>query len=154
MTFGIIVWGTCSPSLMKDIERIHVRAAKIIHYLPKHVKWDKIENIYKRKFLSKMHKIFYGECPEVLKSHFTQGSKLDKERKHFTIPIQKKSNINKVYRGPLLWNSLPLNIRLIENFHTFKRSLKRAKESIKTVSFLKEASMIRSKMETIFTFKL
>ena len=54
VTYGIIVWGTCSPSLMNDIERIHARAAKIIHRLPKHIsdedaleaaKWDKIEYI-------------------------------------------------------------------------------------------------------------
>ena len=58
VTYGLIVWGTCSPSLMKDIERIHARAAKIIHHLPTHIsdedaleveKWDKIEYIYKRK---------------------------------------------------------------------------------------------------------
>ena len=55
MTYGVLVWGTCSPSLMKDIDRIHVRA---VHHLPKHIsdedaleaaKWDKIEYIYKRK---------------------------------------------------------------------------------------------------------
>ena len=100
VTYGIIVWGTCSPFLMKDIERIHVQAAKIIHLLPKHIsdedalqaaKWDKIEYIYKRKVLSKMHQIFYGECPEVLRSHFTQDSKYDKERKRFrSRNVQKK----------------------------------------------------------------
>ena len=92
----LIVWGTCSPSLMNDIEiLIHAGAAKIIHCLPKHIldedafeaaKWDKIEYIYKRKVLSKMHQIFYGKCPEVLISHFTQVNKRDKERKCFTIP--------------------------------------------------------------------
>ena len=82
MTYSIIVWGTCSPSLMKDIKRIHIRAAEIIHRLPKHIsdedalkaaKWDKIEYIYKRKVLSKMHKIFYGVDAQKhsLRSHFT-----------------------------------------------------------------------------------
>ena len=78
---------------MKDIEsRIHIRSAKIIHCLPKlisnedalkAVKWDKIEYIYKRKVLSKMHKIFYGECPELLRSHFTQDSKRDRMQLRF-----------------------------------------------------------------------
>ena len=85
---------------MKDIERIHVRAAKIIHRLPKHIldedaieaaKWDKIEYIYKRKLLSKMHQIFYCKCPEVLRSNLTQDNNRDKEPKRFTIPeVQKK----------------------------------------------------------------
>ena len=85
-----------------------------------------------------MHKIFYGECPELLRSHFTQDNKRDKERKRFMIPRCTKEirRTSIKYRGPFLWNSLPLNIRSIENFHTFKESLKGAKESIKTVSFL------------------
>ena len=156
VTYGITVWGTCSPSLMKDIKRIHARAAKIIHRLPKHIsdedaleaaKWDKIEYIYKRKVLSKMHQIFYGKCPEVLISHFIQDNNRDEERKRFTIPRCTKEigQTSIKYRGSLLWNSLPLNIRSIQNFHTFKNSHKRAKKSIKSVSFLKEASMITFK---------
>ena len=163
VTYGIIVWGTCSPSLMKDIERIHVRAVKIIHRLPRHIsdedaleaaKWDKIEYIYKRKVLSKMHKIFYGECPEVLRSHFTQDNKCDKECKRLTTPRCTKEigRTSIKYRGPLLWNSLPLNIRSTENFHTFKKSLKRAKESFKSVSFLKKASMITFKRTDYICF--
>ena len=68
-------------------------------------------------------------------------------KKRFTIPRCTKE-IGRTpikYKGPLVWNSLPLNNRSIENFHTFKKSLKRAKESIKLVSFLKEASMITLK---------
>ena len=141
VTYGIIVWSTCSPSLIKDIERIHVRSAKIIHRLPKHIsdedalkaaKWDKIEYICKRTILSKMLKIFYSECPDVLRSHFTQDNKRDKERKRFTIPrcTKEVGRTSIKYKGPLLWNSLPLNIRSIENFHIFKKSLKRAKNQI------------------------
>ena len=37
VTYGIIVWGTCSPSLIRDIERIHARTANIIHCLSKHI---------------------------------------------------------------------------------------------------------------------
>ena len=79
---------------MKDIERIHIQAMKTVHRLPKHIldedaleaaKWDKTEYIYKRKVLFKVHKVFYSECPEVLRSHFTQESKCDKEHKYFTI---------------------------------------------------------------------
>ena len=115
VTYGIIVSGTCSLSLMNDIERIHARAAKTIHRLPKHIsdedaleaaKLDKIEYIYKSKVLSKMHQIFYGKCPEVLRS---QVNKRDKERKRFTIPRCTKEigRTSIKYRGPLPWNSLP-----------------------------------------------
>ena len=30
-TYGILVWGPCSPALLHDVERIHLRAAKIIY---------------------------------------------------------------------------------------------------------------------------
>ena len=52
VTYGLSVWGTCSPSLMSDIEKIHQRAARIIHKIPKSipdnevlhtVNWDEID---------------------------------------------------------------------------------------------------------------
>ena len=95
----------------------------------------------KKKVLSKMHKIFLGEFPEVLRSPFTQDNKRDKERKRFTMYKRNRANISKVQRISSM-EQPPINIRSIENFQTFKKSLKRAKESIKSVSFLKEASMI------------
>ena len=30
-TYGILVWGPCSPALLHNVERIHLRAAKIIY---------------------------------------------------------------------------------------------------------------------------
>ena len=65
VTYGLSVWGTCSPSLMSDIEKIHQRAAGIIHKIPKSipdnevlhtVNWDEIDYIYKRKIIVLMHK--------------------------------------------------------------------------------------------------
>ena len=88
-----------------------------------------------------MHKIFLGEFPEVLRSPFTQDNKRNKERKRFTMYRRNRVNISKVRRISSM-EQPSINIRSIENFQTFKKSLKRAKESIKSVSFLKEASMI------------
>ena len=33
VTYGMLVWGTCCPSLLYDGELIHLRAAEIIHGL-------------------------------------------------------------------------------------------------------------------------
>ena len=64
VTYGIAVWGTCSQALISQLERIHARAAKLIHKLPKnisdeeallHAKWDKLDYIYKRRMLTVMH---------------------------------------------------------------------------------------------------
>ena len=35
VTFSISVWGSCSPTTFAEIDRLHLRAAKIIHSLPK-----------------------------------------------------------------------------------------------------------------------
>ena len=45
------------------------------------------------------------------------------------------------YRGPLLWNNIPLELRKVDNLETFKTLI-----NFKTlISFLKEASVIRNK---------
>ena len=33
--YGMAVWGSCSDYLMKDLELIHLRAARLIHKLPR-----------------------------------------------------------------------------------------------------------------------
>ena len=33
VTYGLVVWGSCGKSLFDELEKIHVRAAKIIYGL-------------------------------------------------------------------------------------------------------------------------
>ena len=37
VTYGMAVWGTSSPALMTEIEKPHVRAARLIHNLPRNL---------------------------------------------------------------------------------------------------------------------
>ena len=57
-TYGIAVWGSCSPAL---IHRVHRRAAQIIHKIPrtcpdseilKSAKWKSVAYMYKRRVSS------------------------------------------------------------------------------------------------------
>ena len=83
MTYGIIVSGTCSPSLMKDIERIHVRAVKIIHRLPRHFQMRmplKPQNGIKQSTSTKER--FYPSCT-----------------KYSTVNAQKYSDLIPFYPG-------------------------------------------------------
>ena len=69
IVYCITVWGTCSPSLFYDFERIHIRAAKLIDNIKdeelsneqilKRVNWRNLEYIYKHRILSIMHDIYY-----------------------------------------------------------------------------------------------
>ena len=40
VTYSMTVWWTCSPAHTEDLERIHVRAARIIHRLPRDIPDD------------------------------------------------------------------------------------------------------------------
>ena len=68
VTYGILVWGTCSPSLLNDLEHYHVRAAKMIYNITKDdltdeqilqkAKWEPLNTIYKRRILTLMHDMY------------------------------------------------------------------------------------------------
>ncbi len=156
VTYGLTVWGTCTPSQMKDIEKIHLRAARIIYKIPKTTpenevlltaNWDEIDYIYKRKILVLMHKAFYNSLPETLEMHFKPLRTRSRDSHKFEIPRCSKEigRVSIRHRGPLLWNNLPLELRKVDNLDTFKTSIKREKKLIKSISFLKEASVIMSK---------
>ena len=63
-TYGKSVWGTCSPALLHNVERIHLRAAKIIYSLAdvnletlKYIRWQSLMNVYKLKLTSLMYSV-------------------------------------------------------------------------------------------------
>ena len=37
MTYGISVWGNCSIAKMEKFEKVHLRAARIVHKIPKEI---------------------------------------------------------------------------------------------------------------------
>ena len=67
--YGILIWGNCSQTLMNSIEKIHVRAARFIHYLKKSTphytvlekaNWKPICHYYKRSIACKAYKTYNG----------------------------------------------------------------------------------------------
>ena len=66
VTYGMLVWGTCTQNKFEKIENLHVRAAMLIKNIPRTVEsnrdldkvgWDPIIHIYKRKVAIQMYKI-------------------------------------------------------------------------------------------------
>ena len=53
ITYGIIVWGDCSSTIMETLNPIHARAARIVHHQgkPQQSNWLPISYIYKRRLL-------------------------------------------------------------------------------------------------------
>ncbi len=73
VTYCLAVWGSCSESLFRDIEKVHVRTAKIIHAtkssntdedILRKVKWDPISYLYKRKLLIIMQNAYLQRVPD------------------------------------------------------------------------------------------
>ena len=68
VTFSISAWGSCSPDTSVEIEGLYLRAAKIIHSLPKNiincdllqprVHWQSLGCICKRRLAIEIFKMF------------------------------------------------------------------------------------------------
>ena len=158
VTYGIVVWGTCSQVLMSQLERIHARAAKLIHKLPKNISdekallnanWDSLDYIYKRRMLTIMHKVCHDDCPEDFKQLFDKSCGRYARNNSLVVPRvpTEQGRMSARVRGPNLWNQLPETLRSSHNQETFKRNIKMAKAAIKTSSFQKEASLTTFKQQ-------
>jgi len=67
--YGMAVWGSCSDYLMKDLELIHLRAARLIHKLPGDMEdeavlinanWMPLKYFYCSRILNITHRAFYN----------------------------------------------------------------------------------------------
>ncbi len=95
VTYAVAVWGTCSPALFNDLEKIHERAAKIIHQIPSYTdnvetmnmaRWDSLDYIYKRKILAIMHKFQYETIPDAIQDHFKKTLFHSRDGCSFNLP--------------------------------------------------------------------
>ena len=72
VTYCNLVWGTCSPTLLHEVEHIHARAAKIIYRLSDVrnqealtiAGWESINSMYKRKLLTFVYHDYKSELPD------------------------------------------------------------------------------------------
>ena len=81
ITYGIGVWGSCSKTHFTELEKIHVRAAKINFKLDwstpsaevlSRVKWPSLENIYTTRTLVLAHSVFYCNAPSEVQNIFAK----------------------------------------------------------------------------------
>ena len=127
-TYGILVWGTCSPALLHNVERIHLRAAKIIYSLAdvnletlKYISWQPLMNVYKLKLTSLMYSVYHGLAPKSICDlfHKTEPRRyLLRRAEGFNVPKYNYSigRTSLSYRGPTAWNILPEPLKLIDSY--------------------------------------
>ena len=75
VTYYIAVWASCSSSLLDGLESVHIRAARVIHNIPKRVKkqdilnyvsWQSLKYFYTNRLLILAHNAFDGSgIPEI-----------------------------------------------------------------------------------------
>jgi hypothetical protein len=154
--YGVVVWG--SGSKFKELELIHIRAARLIHKLPKDMKdedilikakWMPLEYFYKFRVLTIAHKAFYNLDLEEINSLVVKSSNSYNLRKSLNIDVNRpRTELGRrtfSYRAAIAWNSLSDKIRHFSNPIAFKNRLKLSKQCIKNIKFEKGSSVIYNK---------
>ena len=140
VTYGLMIWGSCGKTLMDEIEKVHVRAAKIIYGLdwctPSEqvlatAKWNTIKNINSRRLLCLAYNCYYAHVPELLQSLISKKHYAYNFRRKLTLALPTpKSNFVRnsiLFRATILWNSLTNDQRASMNIACFKTILKTVK---------------------------
>ena len=144
ITYCIGVWGSCSGSMFAEIERLHVKAGRTIHKIPRNVsdfdvldliKWQDLGYLYKRRLAIEAFKV-----KEDLNNRLSSFVNFSKSmRKGPLLEIKRvKSETGRnsfLFRAPIVWNSLDSRSRFSEELDVFKAELKRNKKQLKKVSF-------------------
>ena len=143
----ILIWGTSSKNHMQKIEMQHLKATRIVKNIGikvndtdvlQSVNWNRIDYIYKRMVATEMYKIVKG----------TEGHRLrdmleTKVSKRRGLPVQvrrlktesERNTLN--YRGTIVWNSLPTDVKDASSKEAFKKLLIHERKNIEKITFKK-----------------
>ena len=158
--YGILVWGSCSPALMDDLERAHIRASKLIFKLSRNSNadqlnklkgWNNLSFYYTKRLLVEAYKSYYRRNTNVLNDlvMLKQSSHCLRKSMNIEFPSP-KSEIGRLtfkHRAAIAWNSLPDSIKKSSSLECFKKRLRSSKDLINSISYNKESSMIRNRNE-------
>ena len=150
VTYCLAAWGSCSESLFQEIEKIHERAAKIIHGIAsdnadedvlRKAKWDKISYLYKRKLLIIVQNAHLQRLPDRICDLFDKCQNTYRHLRSgtkFNVPEYKTdAGRNSIrYRGPLLWSPLKENQKE-KTIESFKESIGKFREQVQKITFAK-----------------
>ena len=135
--FGLIVWGSTTPSTLKTIQtNIKKTIRKILFKTSNHsteplfqklniLDFEKLKLLKIRIF---MWKVLNDNVPQTLKDHFSiRERNCGHNNAKFHLPLANANFFKRdiVYQGPKLWNSMSTNIKNKVSAPTFKTSLKK-----------------------------
>ena len=148
--YGIVIWG--SGPKFKDLEMIHIRAARLIHKIPTSFKdsdilskvgWMPLEYFYK---FTITYNAYYNLGLREINSLITKNSNSYNLRKSLNVVLNRpKMELGRrsfVHRSAIAWNALPDNLKDSSNLSTFKYNLKQSKQTIMNINFGKGGNVI------------
>ena len=157
--YGQILWSSGGKTHLDSMEKLHARAARIVHSLPwdmdahkslNTAEWPTLDTLYKRKLLILTYRAQHDDnTPKSIKDMFTKKKSIYELRRAQTLDIPRpetefgRSTIK--YRAVTIWNSLPNEHRILNNnIDNFKNQIKLV-EALHNFSFEKEACIITRK---------
>ena len=139
---------------MKDLELIHLRVARLIHKLPRdmddetvliNANWMPLKYFYCSRILNITHRAFYDIELDDINRLVAKNASSYSLRKSLNISVSRprteQGRRSCKHRAAIAWNSLPDNIKQIENPFCFKRKIKSIKTFVRDISFQKECSV-------------
>ena len=143
ITYGILVWGNCNKTLFEELNKMHVRAVKIIfkydwRYPSCEVinssKWNTLYWNYKYKLAAFAHQDIFseGNTNKLLKQKNSVYSLRGSNK--LILPRPRTDILNSVtYRASTLWNNLKDCTTTVSDFNSFKKLVR---EQLKSLTFL------------------
>ena len=142
VTYCNLVWGTCSPTLLHEVEHIQVRAAKIIYRLSDVSNqeaitiagWESINSIDKRKLLTFMYQVYKSQLPDNIFRLFSSSNCCYDLRNNIKFEVA-RFNLEVGRGGALSWNSIPDNLKRAPSLNIFKKLLEKNRPLFDNINF-------------------
>ena len=143
LQYGLAAWGGCSGQNKKRVTNIQKRAIRTISksYVTSHteprmkdLKILKLDDLYKQQCAGLIHDIVNKRAPSRMNGlvSFVKKPEIQSLRSHSSNPLQAREPLGRCkissnsfcIKGPIIWNSLPLELQEIREKHIFKNRLK------------------------------
>ena len=138
--FCCSVWGCCGVTRLQTLQKLQNRAARSVTKssfdtpsigLIQSLNWPTVSDIIRGETATTVYKSLNGLVPEYLSSLFEKRStrnvrELRNTETDLSIPLRKTNSGQRAlsFRGPMLWNSLELDVKQAPSLATFKRRIK------------------------------
>ena len=139
LTYCNIIWGKCASYLLQKLFLLQKRAIRIITNSPYLAHTNDLFSKLKVLNIYKLHSYFVGSfmfsymnnmVPKPFRDFFTLNSNINhyvtRNSNKFYIPNY-RYNFSRAmikYKGPVLWNSIPDNVKCSPSMHLFKQRYK------------------------------